>query len=333
MTSCVGERRYCQLCFHGWRPAAPDYAYEAVAMLPLGSSAERLASQIAFFAPHAPPGAHVLEIGCATGELAAATRSALNIGYYQAIELSPAQAQAKDRVDRLHRRPLVDLLREPDPFGAAFDLVLISHVLEHLADPRQELTAIRQVLKPGGALFIEVPNRSGNISLPIDDNRAHIHFFNAASLTRLLAACGFEAISVATGARLDARYADSLRLVARPFSPPAWEPDLLGARSALSNVRNLVVWGAGSLALELLGNFLDPARIDFFIDRDPAKQGSTVLGRPVRAPSVLGHAPRDVLVNSIDFADAIIADIVALYPTAGHRLIRVGDLLEPGSEP
>jgi len=332
IASAIGDRRYCLDCFHGWRPEAPDYAYEAVAMCPLGTAAERIESQIDFFAPYAKPAAHVLEIGCATGELAAATRARLDIVRYQAIELSPAYALAEPRVDRLHRRPLQALLDRPDPFGAPFDLVLISHVIEHIADPAAELAAIRRVLKDDGALFIEAPNRSGNVTLPIDDNRSHIHFFSPNSLMRLLAQCGFEAVAVATGARLDARYADSLRIVAKPFALPAWRPDALGEHPALASERNLVVWGAGSLVDELLANFLDPGRIDFFIDRNPAKHGASLMGRPVRSPESLGVAPRTVLVNSIDFADAITADINSLYPHAGHRLIRIGDLLEAAGQ-
>jgi hypothetical protein len=89
----------------------------------------------------------------------------------------------------------------------------------------------------------------------------------------------------------------------------------------------VVVWGAGSLAEELLANFFDPGRIDFFIDSNPEKLGSQVLGRPVRGPDALGRTPRTVLINSIDFADAIAEDIARLYPGAAHTLIRVGDLL------
>jgi 2-polyprenyl-3-methyl-5-hydroxy-6-metoxy-1,4-benzoquinol methylase len=38
-----------------------------------------------------------------------------------------------------------------------FDLVVISHVLEHTIDPVKFLTGCTQLLSPGGILFIEVP--------------------------------------------------------------------------------------------------------------------------------------------------------------------------------
>jgi SAM-dependent methyltransferase len=268
----------------------------------------------------------VLEIGCATGELAAATRERLSIGRYEAIELSPAGDAARARVDVLHARPLRDLLAGGG-LGDPFDLVLMSHVLEHIQDPVAEIAAIERVLKPDGALFLEIPNGAGHRRLPIDDNRSHLHFFSVTSLTRVLAKSGLETVAAATDVRLDARYADSLQVIARRFRTPRWSGALLSDHQALKGVKNLVVWGAGSLAEELLANFFDPSGIDFFIDKNPARQGAEVLGRPVRGPDALGRAPRTVLINSIDFADAIADDIARLYPGIPHTLVRIGDLL------
>jgi hypothetical protein len=144
---------------------------------------------------------------------------------------------------------------------------------------------------------------------------------------RLLAKSGLVTVAATTDVRLDARYSDSLQVMARRFQPPKWSPTLLSDRSELADAQSLVVWGAGSIAEELLSNFFDPARIDFFIDKNPARQCAEVLGRPVRGPEALGRTPRTVLINSIDFADAIADDIARLYPGVPHTLIKVGDLL------
>jgi SAM-dependent methyltransferase len=250
----------------------------------------------------------------------------LPIGRYEAIELSPAGQIARARLDALHGRPLRILLDEGG-VGEPFDLVLMSHVLEHIEEPAAEIAAIKQVLKPEGALFLETPNGAGNRRLPIDDNRSHLHFFSATSLTRLLANAGFETIATATDVRLDARYADSLQIMARRFQTPRWSRTLLSDRPELADAKGVVVWGAGSLAEELLSNFFDPGKIDFFIDKNPAKLGAEMLGRPVRGPDALGWVPRTVLINSIDFADSIADDINHLYPGVPHTLVRVGDLL------
>ena len=325
-SSAIGARLYCTACFHGWRPEVPPYAYSTVAMCSLGAPDERLQSQITFFAPFLPEGGSILEIGCATGALAAATQATLNVGRYEAIELSPAMSEAEAKVDKLYREPLRDLLKAPS-FAPQFDLVIISHVLEHLEQPKEELQAVGHVLKHGGFLFIEVPNRSGNINLPIDDNQSHIHFFSPSSLTRLLSAEGLETIATSTGDRLDARYADSLRILATPFSLPPTAPHLLSDHPLLTGADAIIVWGAGSLADEVLANFFDRGRIDFFIDSDPSKQGGNRLGHPVRGPEALTASPRTVLINSIDFADVIASDIARRCPGVNHRLVRIGDLM------
>lgn len=295
-------------------------------MCPLGTSEERLLRQIRFFAPFAPTGAAILEIGCATGELAAATRRTLDVARYEAIELSPAGRQARPHLDELHDQPLQRLLAD-GRMQSRFDLILMSHVIEHLEDPAAELKAMKEVLAADGAIFLEVPNGAGNRRLPLDDNRAHLHFFSLASMTRMLADAGLDAVAAATDVRLDARYADSLQVIARPFLAPARSRTLLSDHPAIAGERDIVVWGAGSLAEELLANFFDVDRIAFFVDRDSAKQRGLCLGRPVRPPECLGTSPRTVLINSIDFADSIISDITRSYPDAGHRLVRISDLL------
>lgn len=322
----VGPRAYCPRCFHGWRTDQPEYEYTNTAMCSLGTTQARLNAQIAFFAPFTPMGARILEIGCATGELAAAVRSQLPISQYEGIELSPAGDIARPHLNQLHTSPLPELLRTKSIKGE-FDLIIMSHVLEHLVDPGAELSAMRDVLSPKGVIFLEVPNRGGARGLPIDDNRSHLHFFCATSLTRLVSNYGLEALATATNVRLDARYADSLQVAVRRFEVPKWSGTLLSDHPALANDNEVVVWGAGSLADELLANFFDPQKIAFFIDTNPDKAGTTCLGRPVRGPEALGSTRRTVLVNSIDFANAITSDIQRLYPGGGHHLVRVGDLL------
>jgi SAM-dependent methyltransferase len=324
----TGLHAYCESCFHGYRPARPEYSYQANVMCSLGTNLDRLAAQSRFVEPYLPAQPALLEIGCATGELAETIQGRIAVGSYDAIELSPAGDAARERVDRLHDQPLRVLLDRGILDEGQFDGVLMSHVLEHIDDVDGECAAMASVLKPGGALFIEVPHGSGNIALPIDDNVSHIHFFSLPSLTRLLAKHGLEVVAVETGARLDARYADSLRVVARRFHAPAPCALDLALHPALAGKR-LVVWGAGSVAQELLANFLAPEHIDFFVDRNADKQGGNCMGRPVKAPSVLGDmSSRTILINSIDFGPAIASDIDAMFPGHGHELIQVGEVLD-----
>ena len=61
---------------------------------------------------------------------------------------------------------IADLNRDDLPFGDnMFDLVVASHVIEHISDPIKFFSDAIRVLKPGGVLFLEAPSER-SILLP-----------------------------------------------------------------------------------------------------------------------------------------------------------------------
>lgn len=73
------------------------------------------------------------------------------------------------------------------------DLVVMSHVLEHVPDPVNFVRNATQGLRRGGALFIEVPCRDWEHKA-LDE--PHILFFDKEPMRRLLAGLGFADIEV-----------------------------------------------------------------------------------------------------------------------------------------
>jgi hypothetical protein len=72
-----------------------------------------------------------------------------------------------------------------------FDLITMSHVLEHLLSPKEYLKDLRsQWLSEEGMLFIEVPNLYGHPSLEL----SHITVYSLQTLERLLYESGFTLI-------------------------------------------------------------------------------------------------------------------------------------------
>ena len=90
----------------------------------------------------------------------------------------------------------------------AFDLVHLSHVLEHLVDPVAALVRIEKLLSPVGVLVIEVPNELENLFVrmrrrlgrvaPYPVKSTHVSFFTPASLRRVLGRGGFRVLRMAT---------------------------------------------------------------------------------------------------------------------------------------
>jgi len=79
----------------------------------------------------------------------------------------------------------------------ALDLVIMFHVLEHLADPLAELRAVARRLRPGGALVLGLPNiaswqarLAGRHWMHLDVPR-HLCHFTPDSIERALAVSGY----------------------------------------------------------------------------------------------------------------------------------------------
>lgn len=77
-----------------------------------------------------------------------------------------------------------------------FDLVIMSHSLEHCIDPGLAVRNVRSILRPGGTFVCEVPNcgcthfQWNNICSEMFDAPRHLHFFNAASLHASIESAG-----------------------------------------------------------------------------------------------------------------------------------------------
>lgn len=108
-----------------------------------------------------------------------------------------------------------------------FDVVSLSHVLEHLIDPIESLKTLFYYLKPGGYLLIEVPNdpRDELLSPTRVSDMPHLWFFSSSGFTRLIEEAGFRVERVATlgvkrpGVK-DNLFARAQRAVARKIRGP-----------------------------------------------------------------------------------------------------------------
>ncbi len=323
------RRTFCRSCHHSQRVDIQAFDYTSFAMGKTALSLAHLVSQAEFLGPSLPASPAILEIGCAGGHLATVIRNRHPVRRFDGIELSPAGSEAQKVMDRVFDRPLTALIAAGAVAPASYDVVLSSHCLEHIEDVQREIGAIRSVLSPQGVVFLEVPNRSGNIQLPFDDNRSHLHFFCVSSLTRLLAEHDLEVVRAETGVWYDARYSDSLRIVARPFAFPSTKPSaILSAQPILSGLPPLIVWGAGKMVPEMLAHYFDPSRIAFFVDSDLRKHGTLCMGVPVKPVAALEEQIDSVvLIATIEYESEIRLEIGNRFGATVGRVIGLGELL------
>jgi 2-polyprenyl-3-methyl-5-hydroxy-6-metoxy-1,4-benzoquinol methylase len=136
----------------------------------------------------------LLDLGCGDG---AYLRHMRSLGWKIAgVEQDPRAAEVARAT--LQDGPIHESLadaRSAKPDG--YDVITLSHVIEHLLDPVEILTQCATCLRPGGRLVVATPNtasrghrRFGRSWLHLDPPR-HIHLFNASTLTDVARRAGF----------------------------------------------------------------------------------------------------------------------------------------------
>jgi SAM-dependent methyltransferase len=134
----------------------------------------------------------LLDVGCNEGRgLSIYQRNGFEA---EGLELNEqAAAEARKRGFNVDTDP-IETLQPKDPY----DIVVLSNVLEHSLDPKDMLTHVARILKPGGQVWISCPNVDSwqrkffgrywiNWHVPF-----HIVHFSRSTLTNILKETGFE---------------------------------------------------------------------------------------------------------------------------------------------
>lgn len=139
-----------------------------------------------------PSRARVLEVGVRDGAFGSASA-----GEYEYVGIDPASAAARHARARgleVYCATLASFVNT----GPAFDAITLFHVFENMADPHDTLGRIKDLLKPGGVLFLSTFDTEGLIYLFSERKRtpqnfrAHQILYSRSALIELLEHSGFE---------------------------------------------------------------------------------------------------------------------------------------------
>lgn len=195
-----------------------------------------------------PAAAHsILDVGCGSGALGSALkrRGPCRVA---GITYGAAEAEAARRV--LDDVILFDLDDAELPPMGPFDVIVCSHVLEHLKQPERLLAALAPRLQPGGELVVALPNAlywrqrlqflrgrfrytDGGLM-----DRTHLRFFDVHSAAELLQAGGWHVLGAfAEGGLPGSRWLPGpLRRAADRMATRRW-PGLFGHQVVLRATR------------------------------------------------------------------------------------------------
>jgi 2-polyprenyl-3-methyl-5-hydroxy-6-metoxy-1,4-benzoquinol methylase len=144
----------------------------------------------------------VLEIGCATGKLLEYFKKDgwLTFGMDPNVDFLTIASMGGHNV-------IAGYFPETEIKERDFDTIIISHTLEHIPALSNALAETYRLLRPGGYLFIVVPN-FGSISGKLIHSlhggclifipKQHVWFFTKTSLGRMCASMGFELVTGGT---------------------------------------------------------------------------------------------------------------------------------------
>jgi hypothetical protein len=222
------------------------------------------------------------------------------------VDPSAAEVRLARRKPYLHIQQglfgQVDLGTEP------FDLIAITHVLEHVPDPCKTLRDINGRLALGGRVFIEVPNAL-DLNMFYDVLLyEHLYHFTPETLSGILESNGFASDVIQPSTSYGAlrvigrKTQDVSAAAAKPRHDGAtvqtvlrgmcdwhrfWDNTLLTsarlAAEATMGKRRLAMFGAGMTAAALLTyTALADAPMIGLLDESPFKIGKTLLGRAIR---------------------------------------------------
>jgi SAM-dependent methyltransferase len=139
----------------------------------------------------------MLDVGCGDGRHLNMSET---LGWKaEGVELDPgAVASTRQKGLTVHHGELTDQ-HYPDE---TFDLVLLSHVIEHLCDPIRTIAEIYRILRPGGKMVVTTPNieswghRYFTSSWVALDPPRHLYLFNHRNLPLLANKAGFSQSAV-----------------------------------------------------------------------------------------------------------------------------------------
>jgi 2-polyprenyl-3-methyl-5-hydroxy-6-metoxy-1,4-benzoquinol methylase len=138
------------------------------------------------------PSGSILDYGCGTG----AFLDVMKKGGWQAIGIEP-DADARHIAKEQHGVETMEPGKLADIADATFDIITLWHVLEHVYELHETIRHLHRVLKPGGHIFIAVPNYTSADAVHYGVNWAawdvprHLYHFAPVTMKGLLERAGF----------------------------------------------------------------------------------------------------------------------------------------------
>jgi len=254
----------------------------------------------------------ILDVGCSFGITLMSLRER---GYANLYAMDPDRAAIR-YLDQQGIAGRAGFATDPCPdLVGRFDLILLRHVLEHLYDPGEALDNVVRWLKPGGRLYIELPDLSRyQETSPFPgyffehEHINHFSLFSLLNLTRRFTLLQYESTAsiypcqralfeaAALVRQVQAEAADALYL-ADCLDRPSGQGRVVLDNIAALDGREIALWGVSKFVYRLLSHTdLKKCNIRHLVDSNPLRQRERLLGLPIEPPETLKSFHGDIVI-------------------------------------
>jgi SAM-dependent methyltransferase len=148
---------------------------------------------------HQPQRGTILDLGCWVGFLL----SEAERRGWQAKGVEPSEFASAYARERLGLDVVTAGLFDADLPSEAFQAVTLGDVIEHLTAPGDALARIRDLLAPGGVLWMALPDAGSALARAMGKRwwsvlPTHVQYFTRGSMRALLTRSGFEVLEIGT---------------------------------------------------------------------------------------------------------------------------------------
>jgi SAM-dependent methyltransferase len=204
----LGDIFRCAACGHMQLEPMPDESVLATAYQTAASddyvgeeagqreTARRVLAQIERWQPSR--GA-LLDLGCWVGFLMSEAKAR----GWQPLGVEPSDFGARYAREQLGLEVLQAGLFEAELAPESFDAITLGDVIEHLIEPGEAVARIRALLKPGGVVWMALPDAGSAVARALGKRwwsviPTHVQYFTRGSIARLLERGGLEVLELGT---------------------------------------------------------------------------------------------------------------------------------------
>jgi len=247
-----------------------------------------------------------------------------------------------------------------------FDLVIFSHVMEHLLDVKLAINILKNILNEDGFIYIECPNAMRYheiIHAPFQEfNTEHINHFTENSFANLFVNNGFKKITlgnrvfkISSGDKYNAVFGlfqfednkcnllskdkDIIIAINKYINKSQIIFNEIENRIAtLNNSMPVIIYGLGQLSYKILkSNYIKEKNIKYLIDNNPINKGKKLKGVPITSfqeflESYNRQEDIQIVIMSTIYENVIRNEIIDKLPSV-KTIMGFSDIVEKRHNP